>query len=200
MLKSLADTHRVILANAASLDSRRALPMPSTITQDPGAIAEAVAELIENGLLAEVSVEGDDAIWRKNDVDGNTTLVVTDKGMMAIGVACGELSASSFLPVSPKIGQARTPTKTGKLQIIIGLLQRPEGAVIDELASATNWQKHSVRGAISGALKTKRGLIVSSDLVEDRGRVYRIETPEGRSDGQSGHIANVDGHALGNQP
>jgi Protein of unknown function (DUF3489) len=42
------------------------------------------------------------------------------------------------------------------------------------VTKATGWQPHSVRGAISGALKKKLGLAVASDKVEGRGRVYRI--------------------------
>ncbi len=57
---------------------------------------------------------------------------------------------------------------------MIDLLKRKKGATIEEIAEATGWQAHSVRGAISGALKNKLGLAVTSERVEDRGRVYRI--------------------------
>ena len=46
------------------------------------------------------------------------------------------------------------------------------GASIDELASATGWQKHSVRGALAGTLK-KKGHAISSDVI-DGVRRYRI--------------------------
>ncbi len=42
------------------------------------------------------------------------------------------------------------------------------------MSAKTGWQAHSVRGAISGALKKKLGLSVTSETVEGRGRVYRI--------------------------
>jgi hypothetical protein len=42
------------------------------------------------------------------------------------------------------------------------------------MQSATGWQAHSVRGAISGALKKKLGLEVTSEKIDGRGRVYRI--------------------------
>ncbi len=48
------------------------------------------------------------------------------------------------------------------------------GATIEEIVEATGWQAHSVRGAISGALKKKLGLAVTSEKVQARGRVYRI--------------------------
>jgi hypothetical protein len=40
--------------------------------------------------------------------------------------------------------------------------------------SATNWQAHSVRGFISGALTKKMGLTVESFKRPDGARVYRI--------------------------
>ncbi len=61
-----------------------------------------------------------------------------------------------------------------KQALLIDLLKRKKGATIDELVEATGWQAHSVRGAISGALKKKLGLTVTSEPIEKRGRVYRI--------------------------
>ncbi len=62
-----------------------------------------------------------------------------------------------------------------KQQIMIDLLRGPEGASIEEIVAATAWQSHTVRGAMSGALKKKLGLSITSEKVEERGRVYRIE-------------------------
>ena len=76
-------------------------------------------------------------------------------------------SATNATPVPP----ARAGTKQATL---IDLLRRPGGATIADLVKATGWQPHSVRGAISGALKKKLGLPVESKVVEKRGRVYRI--------------------------
>ena len=54
------------------------------------------------------------------------------------------------------------------------MLRRPEGADLDEIAEATNWQKHSIRGAISGALKKKLGLQVTSTKDSQGRRVYHV--------------------------
>lgn len=67
-------------------------------------------------------------------------------------------------------------TPTGKLGVILDLLRRPEGARVDEMSQATGWQVHSVRGAMSGALKKERGFVISSEKTE-AGRVYRIASP-----------------------
>lgn len=62
----------------------------------------------------------------------------------------------------------------GKLSSIIAMLRRPKGATIEQMMTATGWQPHSVRGAISGALKKKRGLTVTSATESGGTRVYRI--------------------------
>ncbi len=61
-----------------------------------------------------------------------------------------------------------------KQALLIDLIKRKKGATIEEIVEATGWQAHSVRGAISGALKKKLGLAVTSERVGDGGRVYRI--------------------------
>ncbi len=76
--------------------------------------------------------------------------------------------ATTAEPVRPASGPK------GKLGLVVGLLLRPEGATIEALSEATGWQLHSVRGAISGALKKKLGLTVTSEKTE-AGRVYRIQ-------------------------
>src|ERR1700747_1247211 len=59
---------------------------------------------------------------------------------------------------------------------VIAMLSRPEGATVDEVASAMGWQRHTVRGLFSGTLKKKLGLTLAS-AQEERGRVYRITEP-----------------------
>jgi hypothetical protein len=54
------------------------------------------------------------------------------------------------------------------------MLRRPEGATIAQVIAATGWQAHTVRGVISGALKKKRGLEVTSEKNAAGERVYRI--------------------------
>jgi hypothetical protein len=72
---------------------------------------------------------------------------------------------------TPKLAGDKTKG-TSKLDTLVALLRQPNGASIDELAAATAWQKHSVRGALAGTLK-KKGHVISSDVV-DGVRHYRI--------------------------
>ena len=60
-----------------------------------------------------------------------------------------------------------------KQATLIKLLARPGGATIDEMAKATGWQRHSIRGMMSGVLKKRLGLSIASEK-EERGRIYRI--------------------------
>ena len=65
------------------------------------------------------------------------------------------------------------PQRPSKQEVVIAMLRQPEGATVEEVASVTGWQRHTVRGLFSGTLKKKLGLPVAS-AIEERGRVYRI--------------------------
>ena len=69
---------------------------------------------------------------------------------------------------------ASTPRTDSKQSQLIAMLKQPDGATIAEIAKALEWQPHTVRGALAGALKKKLGLKVESEKVDDRGRVYHI--------------------------
>ena len=79
-------------------------------------------------------------------------------------------SAIEVLPDPQPQPNVKYPSKQGEL---IAMLRRAEGVTIGEVASAMGWQRHTVRGAFSGALKKKLGLTLASTK-EKRGRVYRI--------------------------
>jgi hypothetical protein len=81
--------------------------------------------------------------------------------------------AIEMLPEPEPQSAAKGPSKQ---DAVIAMLRRPEGATVDEVASATGWQRHTVRGVFSGTLKKKLGLTLAS-AKEERGRVYRIGAP-----------------------
>jgi len=67
-----------------------------------------------------------------------------------------------------------TPRQNTKQAKLITLLRRPSGATLVDLVKATGWQPHTVRGAISGALKKRLGLKVVSEKAEGKERTYRL--------------------------
>jgi hypothetical protein len=62
---------------------------------------------------------------------------------------------------------------------LLQLLNRPEGASIEDMMQATEWQQHSVRGFLAGTVK-KMGLALTSSKAEGEVRRYRIATLRGR--------------------
>ena len=70
-----------------------------------------------------------------------------------------------------KAAAAEKPTpRTGTKQAqMIEMLKRPEGATVEQIAAATGWQHHTIRGAISGALKKKLGLNVEATRTREVG-------------------------------
>ena len=76
-----------------------------------------------------------------------------------------------------RLPEPRADTKRpSKQDVVIAMLRQPEDATVDEVASVTGWQCHTVRGVFSGSLKKKLGLTLAS-AKEERGRVYRIAEP-----------------------
>jgi hypothetical protein len=59
-------------------------------------------------------------------------------------------------------GEKPTPRAGTKQAQMIELLKRPEGATVEQIAAATGWQHHTIRGAISGGLKKKLGFTVEA--------------------------------------
>ena len=171
-MTKLTETQTIILSAGAQRPDNIALPLPKGLA---GAAAKmAVSKMIEHGWLQEVdaNLRRGEPLWRETGDGHGTTLVVTDAGLLAIGiepvVAIREHAAKA---AAPKLPTQRAGTKQAQ---IIALLERPEGATIAEIVAATAWQAHSARGLISGVLKKKLGLVVGSTKEDGRGAVYRI--------------------------
>ncbi|MHA3977397.1 DUF3489 domain-containing protein [Halovulum sp. GXIMD14794] len=192
-MTKLSDTQLVILSAAAQREDRNVLPLPGSLRG--GAAAKVVSALLSRGLIAETGTDSQtkadaalNRFWR-NDEDGRAILLhITDAGFAAIGVEpesgdsapTGVDEAPSAEPPkdapaeadpAPKARTPRTGTKQAKL---IEMLRAEGGATIDEIVAKTGWQAHTVRGAMSGALKKKLGLTITSEKIDGRGRVYAI--------------------------
>jgi hypothetical protein len=192
----LNDTHRTILAAAGARETSRVLPLPKSLKLTTPKAESLLNALLSSELVAEQAISDGDIVWRTDDAAGKLTLVVTTAGLKAVGnegPQSIEAAASPTLrtgrraakaPAKSTAGERNPPTTSAsvasaprantKLAKVIAALRTKKGATIDDLTEATGWQAHSVRGAISGALKKKQGLNVVSTVVDGRGRVYRI--------------------------
>lgn len=86
------------------------------------------------------------------------------------------VEATQAATAAPDVA-TRTPRPGSKLATVVSLLESEAGATIAEIMAATDWQQHTVRGALAGAIAKKLGRILSSDKIGARGRVYRIAKP-----------------------
>ncbi len=187
-MPKLTDTQTIILSRAATRPGNLAMPLPEGLH---GAAAKmAVNRMIANGWLEEVDADTrkGEPLWRETGDGHGTTLVATEAGLEAIGiepVAASAVASAQKANRQPHAEPAPTTEandtpkpiaiRAGTKQAqIIALLQRPEGASIAEIVAATGWLAHSARGLISGGLKKKLGLQITSQKEQGRGSVYRI--------------------------
>jgi hypothetical protein len=192
-MTKLSETQLVILSAAAQREDRNVLPLPGSLRG--GAAAKVVGALLSRELIAETTTDSQtkadaalNRIWR-NDEQGRAILLrITDAGLAAIGVEpesgdsapTGADETPSAEPTQDAPAEAdpapkaRTPRKGTKQAKLIEMLRAEGGATIDEIVAALDWQAHTARGAMSGALKKKLGLTITSEKIEGRGRAYRI--------------------------
>ncbi len=192
-MPKLTDTQLVILSAGAQREDGAALPVPKSLKIKGGAVTKTLEGLRRKGLLEEKLTSREAAAWREGKNGRRMMLVITEAGLRAIdGEPAGESSKQptpskarakkprgraerKTVAAKPKGEKSRTAVRQGTKQaLLIDLLKRKNGATIEQMTAKTSWQAHSVRGAISGALKKKLGLAVSSETVDGRGRVYRI--------------------------
>jgi hypothetical protein len=180
-MTKLTETQTIILSAGAQRPENIALPLPKGLA---GAAAKmAVTKMIEQGWLQEVdaNLRRGAPLWRETGGGHGTTLVVTDAGQLAIGIDPVVVKTVVAIREHAAKAAAKRPStqREGTKQAqIIAMLQRPEGATIAQMVEATSWQAHTVRGAISGALKKKLGLLIGSERVTGRGSVYKLKSDD----------------------
>ena len=187
----LTDTQTIILSAAAGRDDGSIHPLPKTLKG--GAVTKVTGALLRKGLIAEAPGSED---WPGRR---DPYFAITAEGALAINVEPAECphladtgaqaadggqetAPAADTPAKAKKAATGRDTAKGprkartgtKQALVVEMLRRSEGATVDQIMEATGWQRHSVRGAIAGALKKKLGLAVTSEKVEDRGRVYRV--------------------------
>jgi hypothetical protein len=181
----LTESQLVVLNAACQRDDRSVYPL--TLKLNVAAAAKVLKSLVAKGLLEEVPAKHQDEVWRENGEGERVTLRATRAADAALGIDNGEAPAVAPAP-APAEGKkkggaakkrertkaSRAPRTDTKQARLIEMLKRAKGATIDEIVEELEWQAHTVRGAIAGALKKKLGLDVISEKVQGRGRVYKL--------------------------
>ena len=176
----ITDTQSRILNRAAARPGHLALPLPEGLH---GAAARTVVtRMLDHGWLEEVEAKRiafhphlSDPLWRETGDGHGTTLIATAAGLEAIGMNPAVIrTMQAVRNRKDSVPTPKTPRPGTKQAKLIAMLQAPEGASIAEITAAICWEPHSVRGAISGALRKKLGLTITSEKIEGRGRIYKI--------------------------
>jgi hypothetical protein len=192
----LTDTQLVLLSAAAQRRDR-CLVAPETLKG--GASQKVSKKLISMGLAKETKAKRNDPIWRRDEQSGASyALKLTVAGARAIGIdesielenaprEDAALKNRDQVAVSSKLGARdapdalesvpagpHAPRRGSKLAQVIELLQRDNGATVDELMAATAWLAHTTRAALTGL--RKRGYAVAIARSDhERGSFYRIK-------------------------
>ncbi|MBN9462198.1 MAG: DUF3489 domain-containing protein [Burkholderiales bacterium] len=112
-----------------------------------------------------VAAEGYDAMGRERPAPAP---VVADPELDAAVTAAEATWAQEKADAKPRTRE------NSKQATVIQMLQRPEGATVQQICETTGWQAHTVRGTFAGAFKKKLGLTIVSDKPQGGERIYRI--------------------------
>lgn len=177
---TLTDNQRIILDSSARSANLAAWPLPKRLALSPGSAAIVIRGLLRKGLLEKRPAIGGDPIW-KEEGGKRFTLVITKAGLAACGIQPavdsppkGAVAPKGAAVAAASLAEPRMPRAGSKLSILVELLARKGGATIAEMAAATGWQLHSVRGVVSGMLSKKLGLEIGSEKTAGKDRFYRL--------------------------
>ena len=81
-------------------------------------------------------------------------------------------SSSGDANSTTALTKRKTAMQPSKAATLVAMLQRPEGATIDQIVEATGWQPHAARAGLTG-LKKKGRKVCGEKAVGVRS--YRIE-------------------------
>ncbi|TXN02007.1 DUF3489 domain-containing protein [Methylobacterium sp. WL64] len=93
----------------------------------------------------------------------------------------------------PELSTVRSPRAGSKLDRLVAMLARPDGAGIDELVGALGWLPHTTRAALTGL--RKRGYALSTVRTTGAPTRYRIAADEAHANDTvappAGEIATI---------
>ena len=165
----LSDAQAVILSTACAREDGMVFPVTASLKG--GAVGNVCKSLLKRGLIEEVPASDHNTVWRHDEDAVPLTLRATALAHASLGITHDPERTQPATEAAPQPTHRRRGTKQ---EALIAMLRTEGGATIDEIVAALEWQPHTARGAMSGALKKKLGLIITSEKVEGRGRAYKI--------------------------
>ncbi|WP_373008974.1 DUF3489 domain-containing protein [Hyphomonas sp.] len=197
----LNDIQLVLLCTAAGREDRMVLPPPQSVPLDDPETKKALQGLLRRRLVEEAKVPLDAPTWRIGEGDQPLGLVIAAAGFDAIGLSemAGDPPASAKkethptcpkrrgkdaqksnaaekpMARRPKAQKGKSAAQKTKASAVLTLLRRKSGTTLPQLMEATGWQPHSVRGFLSGTVKTRMGLTLTSEKPNGGERRYRVQ-------------------------
>src|SRR5262249_3796628 len=115
-LPKLAEPPPATLPSAGQRDDRTVLPLPKSLKLQGGAASRVLKDLLKKGLLEEQPTGDNAAAWREGKDGQRLTLLITDAGRQAIGVAADEQSPATPESIAPHDSKrsAGRPRKASK--------------------------------------------------------------------------------------
>ena len=168
----LSNAQAVILSTACAREDGMVFPVTASLKG--GAVGNVCKSLLKRGLIEEARATDLNTVWRHDEERGPITLCATPLAYSTLGITDAPEEQTNSQPgteVAPEPARRRTGTKQ---EALIAMLRAEGGATIDEIVAALDWQPHTARGAMSGALKKKLCLQITSEKIEGRGRVYKL--------------------------
>jgi hypothetical protein len=131
-----------LLEHAGRQPGGAILPLPDGLDMTPPALNSTLGGLRRHKLVA----KGEDNVWR-----------ITDAGR-----------AAAPLPVDAE----PAPRPKGRKGELLLMLEQPNGTTLSDMTTATGWQAHSIRAAMTGLRKS--GFDICREPQTDGPSIFRV--------------------------
>ena len=132
----LTDTQAVVLSAACARDDGAVFPVTAKLKG--GAVGNVCKSLLKLGLIEEIQATNLNTVWRHDEARGPITLRATPLAQSTLGITEPEATTTPAETVTAP-SQRRKGTKQ---EALIEMLRAPDGATIEEIMVATDWQSH----------------------------------------------------------
>ena len=182
----LTATQEIVLKAAADRPDGSIYPLPKNLKG--GSALKVITALEKKGMIVDAAINPPSKTWQiTNDgfrlvtgieppepeaiIDSFEDDIVATEHALGIAPTPNESEQENAVTKQnvedqKPVRKTRTATKQAK---VIEMLKRPEGATITQIAEATAWRSHTIRGFFAGTIKKKLGLELTRSKVDISG-------------------------------